>query len=218
MLTVSALQAGTGCTQEIAGQWLSPISFACGRLAFNTPQRIAAYLAQTGVESSSLTALTENLNYSASRLAVVWPTRFAVDVTCKIKQPNSLALSIAGNPEKIANQVYANRLGNGGPESGDGWRYRGRGLIQLTGKDLYILCGKGLGLDLINDPDLLLIPTNAAMSAAWYMYNRGGLWAAIDSGNIDAVTKLVNGAPASEVNHGPLRASRYQAALQLLQS
>lgn len=218
MLTVQAIMVGTGCTQGLANQWLAPLQAACSKFDFATNGRIAAYLSQIGVESSGLTVLEENLNYSAARLAVVWPGRFSLN-----KQPNALALSIAGNPEKIANQVYANRLGNGDASSGDGWRYRGRGPIQLTFSLNYNLAmvgltNAGLCLDLVGHPDMVKEPDIGSLVAAWYLHDEPGFAEAADKGDINSITQMVNGAPASEVNHGPLRASRYQAALKILQS
>jgi putative chitinase len=218
MITVQVVQAGTGCTQALAETWLAPIQSACTRFGINNPFRAASYLAQIGVESAGLSALVENLNYSAARLSVVWPYRFAIDPSATVKQPNALALSVAGNPELIANQVYANRMGNGSPASGDGWKYRGRGPLGLTGKDNYRICGIGLGLDLIGNPDQLMTPGPGSLSAAWFLWSQPKFFVAADAGNIDAITQMVNGAPASEVNHGPLRASRYKAALNLILS
>lgn len=218
MLTVQAVVAGTGCSQGLADQWLAPLQAACDHFQLSTNGRVAAYLAQIGVESSGLTVLEENLNYSASRLAAVWPSRFALN-----KQPNQLALSIAGNPEKIANQVYANRMENGNAASGDGWSFRGRGPIQLTFRLNYNLAmvgltNAGLCLDLVGHPDLVKQPDVGSLVAAWYLHDEPEFAHAADNGDINSITQMVNGAPASEVNHGPLRASRYQAALKILQS
>lgn len=147
-----------------AGTWLEPLNAAMGEWAIDSPQRMAAFLAQVAHESSELNRLEENLNYSAKRLRAVWPKRF----------PNlKVAQQFAGNPEKLANRVYAGRLGNGDEASGDGWKYRGRGLIQLTGKSNYTSCGNALGVDLVASPELLLQPAQAARSAAWFWNSRG---------------------------------------------
>jgi len=127
--------------------------------------------------------LEENLHYSATRLMAVWPSRF----------PNiAVANQYANNPEKIANYVYAGRLGNGDEESGDGWRYHGRGLIQLTGKDNYANCGSGLGVDLLSNPNMLIDPKYAALSAGWF-WNKKGLNALADAQDLDTMTKRING-------------------------
>ena len=144
--------------------WLDPLNAAMTEWAIESPQRMAAFLAQIAYESSDLTDLEENLRYTAKRLRQVWPRRF----------PNlKVAASYASNPEKLANRVYAGRLGNGDEASGDGWLYCGRGLIQLTGRSNYATCGAALGVDLIQAPDLLLQPGPAARSAAWFWNSRG---------------------------------------------
>ena len=133
--------------------------------------------AQTSHESGGYTMLSENLNYKAATLAACWPNRFAVLGADKkpVKEngklvPTAVANSIAGKPELIANLVYSSRMGNGPAESGEGWKFRGRGLKQLTGKDNYARCGAALGLDLISNPDLLLEPMAAARSAGWFWH------------------------------------------------
>jgi len=137
--------------------WTAAINFAMDKYQINNVQRVSAFLAQVMHESGQCKTLSENLNYTAPRLMVVWPSRF----------PNiGVARQYEKNPQKLANKVYANRLGNGDEASGDGWKYRGKGLIQLTGKDNYIRIGKDIGLDLVNNPDLLLQPNGAALSTA----------------------------------------------------
>lgn len=129
----------------------------------------AQFLAQIGHESCDMTRLEESLNYSAEGLARTWPSRFSVDGKPHSPPlPSKLALSLSRKPEQIANVAYANRMGNGSPESGDGWRYRGRGAIQTTGKENYEKTGAGIGVDLVTNPELLLDPTNAVRAAAWF--------------------------------------------------
>ena len=106
--------------------WAGPLNAAMERFEINTPPRVAAFLAQVAHESGELARLVENLNYTAARLVAVWPTKFP---TVEAAQPYER------NPERLANRVYAKRLGNGDTASGDGWRFRGRGLIQLTGRN-----------------------------------------------------------------------------------
>jgi putative chitinase len=159
--------------------------------------------------------LTENLNYSADTMAVVWPSRFAVlgpdKKPVKVKgknQPNKFALALHRQPEAIANTVYANRMGNGNIESGDGWRHRGMGLKQLTGKDNQKRCGDALGMDFIKNPELLLTPEGASMSAAWFWsVNKCGPIA--DSGDFVALTKKINGGTIGLED----RQKRYKAVL-----
>lgn len=181
-------------------KWLHPITQTCIEFEINTPQRIASFLAQTSHESGGYTMLTENLNYKATTLAGCWPNRFAeMDGKKKPKKdakgaliPNKVALSIAGKPELIANFVYSSRMGNGAPQTGEGWLYRGRGAKQLTGKDNYKRCGEALGLDLINNPDLLIEPINAARSAGWF-WKVNKLADFADAGDIKGMTKKING-------------------------
>lgn len=145
-------------------QWLNALNQAMTKFEINTYARIAAFLAQVAHESSETTTLSENLNYSALRLTQVWPQRFPSVV---------LAQAYAKNPEKLANFVYAGRGGNGSSASGDGWRYRGRGLFQLTTKDNYRLAGQALSLPLVDKPDLLLLPEVAALTAAQFWQRLG---------------------------------------------
>ncbi|MCU0728992.1 MAG: hypothetical protein MUF41_02655, partial [Sphingopyxis sp.] len=111
--------------------------------------RLAHFLAQTATETGGFRALSENLNYSATGLVATWPSRFPT---------RAAAEEYAMQPEKLANAVYANRLGNGPPESGDGWRYRGRGLIQLTGRDNYVARARETGLPLVTNPAMAADP------------------------------------------------------------
>lgn len=154
----------------------------------NTPQRVAAFLAQVAHESADFTRVSENLNYSAQGLAATWPNRFR----SPNGQPNELAFSLHRNPIAIANNVYANRMGNGPEESGDGWRYRGRGLKQLTGKDNYARCGASTGLPLVDQPELLEQPEGAVLSAVWFWeYNRLNHFA--DTNDFRELTRRING-------------------------
>lgn len=170
--------------------YLEHINNAMVRFGITERLAICAFLAQIGVESGQLAYVSENLNYSTSGLRTVFGKYFPTE---------SMAKEYARKPEKIANRVYANRIGNGDEASGDGWRYRGRGLIQITGKDNYRLVSKSLDTDFILQPDLLAMPKFAALSAAEY-WNRNGLneLAKRLGGNADAdtfkaITKRING-------------------------
>jgi putative chitinase len=148
-----------------------------------TPQRLAHFLGQGIVETNYLQAKGENLNYSFDGLKRTFGHKFASDD--EIRQ-------YARNPEKIANRVYANRLGNGPEESGDGWRYRGRGFFQLTGKDNYRRYGELAGVDLVGDPDVLSRDLKASLQVAAAYFNRTGLGEFADANNIAAVSRGVN--------------------------
>ena len=145
-------------------RWAQALIPAMGHYGIDTPARMASFLAQTGHESAQFSRLEENLRYrSAKRLMQVWPKRF----------PSEPAADYLDNPERLANFVYAKRMGNGNASSGDGYRYRGRGILQITGRSNYAAVGQALGLDLIGNPDLLLQAEHAAMSAAWFWDSRG---------------------------------------------
>ena len=150
-ITIGLLEA-MGVRHALAVQWLPHLSQAAHRYQIDAnPRRMAAWLATIAHESARLTSVVENLNYSAMGLAQTWPSRYA-DMA---GQPTRLALDIARLPPAIANLTYAGRMGNGDAASGDGWRYRGRGLIQITGRANYAQSGAELGLDLINKPEQL---------------------------------------------------------------
>ena len=187
-ITIGLLEA-MGVRHALAVQWLPHISQAAHRYQIDAnPRRLAAWLATIAHESARLTMLVENLNYSAMGLAHTWPARYA-DM---IGQPTATAQRIARRQEDIANLTYAGRLGNGSAGSGDGWRYRGRGLIQITGRANYAQSGAELGLDLINKPEQLEQPYLAAMSAAEW-WHRHGCNELADTGDMAAVTRRVNG-------------------------
>ncbi len=181
-------------------KWLQPLIETCVEFEINNERRVAAFLAQTSHESGGYTMLTENLNYRAATLAACWPNRFAeMGPNKKPKRdakgaliPTKVALSIEKKPELIANMVYSSRMGNGPPQSGEGWKFRGRGAKQLTGKDNYKRCGDALGVDLVANPDLLLEPLYAARSAGWF-WKTNNLSPFADSGDIKGMTKKING-------------------------
>jgi putative chitinase len=144
--------------------------------------RLPYFLANVGHESGGCTITHENLNYStAARLCAVWPSRFPTEASA---QP------YVNNPEALANNVYAGRMGNTQP--GDGYIYRGRGYIQLTGRDAYTAVGKAAGLDLVNSPDLAAAPENALRVACGFWAWKG-LNPICDTGDFNAVVKKING-------------------------
>nr|MBF3179170.1 glycoside hydrolase family 19 protein [Pseudomonas aeruginosa] len=152
-----------------AGVFVGALHRGMTRFGITSPVRAAAFLAQAGHESSQLTRLVESLNYSARGLAATWPSRYrSAD-----GKPNALALNLARHPQAIANNTYASRNGNGDEASGDGWRYRGRGLLQITGRSNYRAAAAGLGQPLEAEPELLEQPEWAALSAAWWWATHG---------------------------------------------
>ena len=209
-----------GVKQATAEKWARAVSLACQEFGIDTAQRIAGFLSQCAHESGGFERLQENLNYSADGMAGIWPKRFAVLGPDKkpIKkdgknQPNKFALALHRKPEMIANVVYSGRMGNGPTESGEGWKYRGRGLKQLTGKDNHRACSEGLGVDLVENPDLLLDPVYAARSAAWFWAtNKCNSFA--DSSDIEGLTKRINGGLIGIDD----RKKRYASAMRSLSS
>jgi putative chitinase len=156
------------------------------KFQINTPLRLAHFLAQCGHESGGFRATQENLNYSAKGLNGIFKKYFPTEAS---------AAAYARNPQKIANKVYANRMSNGDEASGDGFKFRGRGYIQLTGRANYTLFGKAIGEDVTGNPDVVS-GKYALLSAAWFWSNNG-LNKLADGGSTDAVvttiTKRVNG-------------------------
>lgn len=217
-VTNEVLVAALGCDPFTAVAWNDALNEAFEKFQINTPKRIAAFLAQVGVESSGLTHLVENLNYSAARLAVVWSGRYAENPHAALKVPNPKAYELANKPQALANDVYAFRLGNGAPSTGDGWNYRGQGPIQLTGRANVTAASKACGLDLVNHPELMQEPSGGAMSAAWFFAVFKGCNELADADNIDAITAKVNGQASCAENKGPERADRFRAALPLLEA
>ena len=145
--------------------WADALAPAFQKYEIETPDRIASFLAQTGYESGQYNRIEENLNYStAARLTKVWPKRFPDEAS---------AMPYVNNPQGLANLVYANRMGNGDAQSNDGFRYRGRGIIQLTGRSNYDSAGDAMGVNLLETPELLSDPKWAALSAGWYWQSRG---------------------------------------------
>ena len=167
----------------IDAKWLEPLEKTFAKYDISTPLRQATFIGQCQHESGNFKTLEENLNYSSQALMRTWPTRFPDSAT---------AMKYAYHPEMIANKVYGGRMGNGVEESGDGWKYHGRGLIQLTGKENYGNCGSGIGMDLLGNPGLLSTPEYAALSAGWFWRKRD-LNSLADAGDYETMTKRING-------------------------
>jgi len=163
--------------------WYEALEQALPDYDINTPERVAAFMAQTAHESGEYRAIKENLNYRAASLRKVFPKYFPTD---------ELAAAYAQKPEKIANRVYANRMGNGPEESGDGYRYCGRGLIQLTGKSNYQAFADSIEITPEEVSEFLATFEGAVQSACWFWeVNNLNQWA--DKGDIVTLTKRING-------------------------
>ena len=167
---------------DACAAWTVALAAPMRSSGLTTPRRIAAFLGQIAVESNGFTALEENLNYSAERLCQVWPSRFTA----------ASAMMCDGAPKRIADTVYADRMGNGDYASGDGYRYRGRGLIQITGRTNYEALARADAR--AADPDWLTTPEGAAISACWFWTQRKpSLNALADGWQITAVSRAING-------------------------
>ena len=165
---------------------IDSIPEVASKFGINTPLRVAHFLAQCGHESGGFKVTSENLNYSAKGLAGIFKKYFPTEAA---------ATPYARQPQKIANKVYANRMANGSEASGDGYKFRGRGYIQLTGRDNYTQFGKAIGVDILSNPDSVAT-TYALASAAWF-WSKNGLNKLADVGASDtavtSITKRVNG-------------------------
>lgn len=150
-------------------------------LTFASTLCAAHYIGQLAHESN-FRPRSENLNYSAKRLTEVWPSRFA---TLAAAQP------FARNPQALANQVYNGRMGNK-DGSNDGWNFRGRGFIQITGRNNYTAAGKALNLPIVKNPDQVMTPTDSAETAFWF-FDVNGIWALAEKNDIKGVTRRING-------------------------
>lgn len=185
--------------------WHEALSQLLPDYGINTPRRIAAFIAQCAHESANFTVLRENLNYRPQTLRKIFPKYFPTD---------ALAQEYCSKPNKqeaIANRVYANRMGNGPEESGDGWRYAGKGLIQLTGKDNYSWFAASLDISVQEASEYLLTFEGAAQSACWFWEtNNLNQWA--DKGDIVTLTKRINGGTIGLED----RIKHYEHALHIL--
>jgi putative chitinase len=197
----ATFMAATGASAASADFWLAPITAAMQRYQIDTPDRQAAFLAQVAYESGHfpLPPVAESFNYSVERLGEVFSSLTPAQCSALGRQPGEDCVP-PDRQEQIANLAYQNRYGNGPAESGDGWRFRGSGLIQLTFRSNFAACAKGLGVDVVSNPDLVRNDGNvASLAAAWYWQSRGCNELA-DAGEFAAVTAKIN--PAMEGEAG----------------
>ena len=203
MITIATLiAAGVQPTQ--ARIFAEPLAAACARFDITSRARVAGFIAQCRVESADFTRLEENLNYTrAERILQIFPSR--------VKSLDD-ATRLVRNPRAMANRVYAGKIGNGDEASGDGWRFRGRGLKQLTGRANYADAAEALGRPYLEHPDLVAQPVDACLTAAWFWHAaKGNLLA--DSAQWDAITRAVNGPGMLQAD---LRRQYAEEALQVL--
>ena len=185
MLTVDQLYKINGnMCKDKCEYYIDALNSLLPKYDINTPLRISHFLAQILHESCHLKHNKENLNYSACALRSVF---------CKYFKTDEEANAYARQPERIANRVYANRMGNGNEASGDGWKYAGKGLIQLTGKANYAECSTSLGLDLISCPEAIITSPDVCVETACWFWNKHNLNLLADKDDITAITKKING-------------------------
>jgi len=185
------LSATGGQSPTETAFYINAMDAAFQKWEINTQLRIAHFLAQVLHESGNLKAKEENLNYTESGLVGTFGKYFSLSGTDgKLK-----AVDYARKPEKIANVVYANRMGNGNSESGDGWKYRGRGLIQITGKNNYDKFSRDSGINISTNPDLMNTSANVICEVACWYWRKGNgdLNVYADKDDINEITKRING-------------------------
>lgn len=207
-MNVIQLAKCTGAASATAKRWLPSIHAAMDRFEINTPMRQIMFLANIGVESDYLMSLSENLNYSAEGLLETFGVHF----------PGGLAEAqeFAYSPQKIANRVYANRYGNGDENSGDGWNYRGSGLMQITFKANFEKTGKEIGIDLVAHPDLLRQYGDApALSAASFFRDHGCNELA-DAGDFLGVARKITGCQFGVPNGWQARQELFNAGKEIM--
>jgi putative chitinase len=204
-MPITAAQLAAAAPRVNVALWCSPLSDAMDEFEINTAARVAGFIGQCGHESADFTRLVENLNYSADGLANTWPTRYSNGTRNAAGRwmPNQLANLLQRNPPAIANNCYANRMGNGSEASGDGWRYRGRGLIQITGLANIAEAAAALGVDYVQDPSLLEQPVHAARASAWWC-RKNRVLPLFDAQNWLGASRAVNigNANSSAMPHG----------------
>ena len=168
---------------HIGADWVDALNETFSRFNITTNNQKAMFIGQCGHECGNFRLLEENLNYRAETLMKLWPKRF----------PSlEFAKQYEKNPRKIANSVYANRMGNRDEASGDGYRFRGRGALQCTGHSTYFHAGKALGVDFVMQPDLVATPKYAALTAGWF-WDTHKLNPPADALDYTKVTKIING-------------------------
>ena len=181
MISVEKLIAAV-ITPAVARTFCPHLDIAMERFQINTPIRVAMFIGQCAHESLGFTHLEENLYYTtADRL---------IRTFSRIKNLEE-AMSLIRKPHDLANRVYSGRGGNGDEASGDGWKYRGRGLIQITFLGMYAKASKGIGIDYIEEPDLVSRPADACLTAAWY-FKEFGCNELADNSDIEGITKKIN--------------------------
>lgn len=209
-LTLNIIVASTGAAPTRADAMLAPIQAACDRFQINTSARMAAFLAQIGHESMGLSRFSESFDYSITALRTTF-RRMTPQLAMTLgRQPGAPALS-AATQQKIANIVYAGLMGNGDAASGDGWKYRGSGMLGLTFRDNFEAFGAACNVPALSEPDIVRNDLAvAALSGAWYWFVNGCNTLA-DAGSFDSITRRINPAMAGKVQRETLYAAAKQS-------
>lgn len=185
MLTYDQLLAiNENKNPDMCKYYLDALNKVLPEYKIDTKLRLSHFLAQIIHESGNLKYKSENLNYSAKVLLSTFGKYF---------KNEEVANQYARKPEKIANKVYANRMGNGDETSGDGWKFRGRGLIQLTGADNYRACGRALNINLIDEPDLIVSNPEISVQVACWFWKSRNLNELADKDDLNSITRKING-------------------------
>lgn len=215
-MTPEQFMGAAGVSPPIASAWADPMTAAMAEFNINTPARQAMFLAQVLHESTMLTALSEDLHYKADTLLRLWPARFANGLAAQYGS----SAAHGANPEMIANIAYADRMGNGDPASGDGWKYRGRGPLQATGYSMCEWLDHRLGTDLVNNPDQLAEdPVVGARAAAAIFSIEKGCLPYADRGDVVSVSGLINAGhvvPPAQINGLTERVALYKRLIGAL--
>ncbi|MCV9379977.1 glycoside hydrolase family 19 protein [Hafnia alvei] len=204
-MDLEQFQQAADISAGLAARWFPPIDAAMKEFGITAATDQAMFIAQVGHESGGFRQVVESLNYTSGALVAVFGKRITQ------QQANALGRTTAqpARQDAIANLVYANRLGN--KASGDGWKYRGRGLIQITGLDNYRACGAALKLDLVAKPELLELELQAARSAAWFYTSKGCMAYGAD---VYRVTQIINGG-LNGIDDRKVRYNKARAALMV---
>lgn len=211
-ITAALLQAACGASASDAEKYAASLDAACARYAINTPLRLAAFLSQIGHESAGLSATVESFNYSTAGLTATWPRKMPTDIAAKLgRQPGEKTVPLA-RQQKIANIVYAGKLGNGDAATGDGWAFRGSGLVQITFRNNFAQLGHDVCADLVTNPDKLRTDIGlSAMSAGWF-WTTNGCNVLADARSFSSITRRINGpAMAGEAHREALYAAAKHA-------
>ncbi len=207
-MDINQFRRAAGIAEQLAVRWYPHITAAMKEFGIIDPQHQAMFIAQAGHESTGFTRLVENFNYSIAGLAgFIRAGRITPDQASALGRKTYEKAMPLERQRAIANLVYTKRMGNNGP--GDGWNYRGRGLIQITGLNNYRDCGNGLKIELVSQPELLAQDEYAARSAAWFFATKGCMKY---TGDLVRVTQIINGGQ----NGIDDRRSRYSAARKVL--